>query len=154
LIRGSLTAQADNANWTVATSWHARLALMARRKCLLFTHDQTLFSLLRCGLTRPDFTQPEHTFSQGLFKPLLQFDFEQAGIEQMLEQTRAIRWTNSHTRSVAGSMNNIPQLLKWSVHQNGGPANADQADRNRLLNTPSQAIGYGVPIDRLGLAQQ
>ena len=38
-----------------AESWHANLLRIDRRKCVLFTHDTTLFSFLVPGLRRPDF---------------------------------------------------------------------------------------------------
>ncbi|MCG6863181.1 MAG: hypothetical protein LJE70_18225, partial [Chromatiaceae bacterium] len=33
------------------TGWHCNLLRIERRKCVLFTHDETLFSFLLCGLT-------------------------------------------------------------------------------------------------------
>lgn len=35
--------------------WHANLLFLDRRKCVLFTNDQTRYSLLVPGLRKPDF---------------------------------------------------------------------------------------------------
>ncbi len=50
--------------------WHANLLRIDRRKCLLFTHDTTLFSLFVPGMTKPDFRYFPDVFGQALFKAI------------------------------------------------------------------------------------
>ena len=69
-------------------SWHANLLRIERRKCVLFTHDMTLFSVFVAGLTRPDFEHIDGVFGQALFKTMLLFDFAQSEIERMLDWSR------------------------------------------------------------------
>jgi len=132
------------------TGWHANLLLVERRKCALFTHDQTLFSFLLCGLTRPDFAYFPEVFGQGLFKALLLSGFDQQQIERMLDTTREIRYTKTSSRSVLGSMNDMKQILEWVIRSRGGLAVVDPAELLNLLNSiPFKAIGYDKPLERM-----
>lgn len=135
---------------TDETGWHANLLRIERRKCVLFTHDETLFSFLLCGLTRPDFEHFHHVFGQGLFKAMLGSGFDTDQIEPMLETTLEIRFAKTNNRRVLGSMNDMAQMLEWTISSRGGLAATDPADLQRLLNeTPFKAIGYDQPIRRM-----
>lgn len=132
------------------SGWHANLLRIDRRKCVLFTHDPTLFSFVRCGLTRPDFAQFPEVFGQGLFATLNQSGFDQAAIERMLDQNSEVRYAKTNNRRVLGSMNDMKQILEWSIQSAGGLAHADLDDLTRMLNqTPFKLIDYDHPIDRL-----
>lgn len=145
-----LRTQADPEATADDSGWHANLLLFERRKCVLFTYDETLFSFFLCGLTRPDFARFSEVFDQGLFKALLQLDFGQAQVERMLNKTSEIRLAKTNNRGVLGSMNNMKQMLVWSISAADGLENFGQADLTRLLNkTPSKAIGYDYPLERL-----
>jgi len=131
--------------------WLAMLLHIERRKCVLSTHDETLFSFLFCGLTRPDFEHLGHVFGQGMFKALLPSGFEQEQIERMLDTTLEILFAKTNNRSVLGSMNDMKQMLEWTIRSRGGLAATDPVDLQRLLNkTPFTAIGYDRPIDQMG----
>lgn len=66
-------------------SWHANLLRFDRRKCVLFTHDETLYSVFVPGLRKPEFEQLDEVFGQRLFKALVWDEFPQTQIERMLE---------------------------------------------------------------------
>ena len=135
---------------TKEPGWHANLLFVDHKKCILFTHDQTLFSFFRCGLTQAEFAHLPEVFDQDLFKTLIQFGFEQAQIERMLDQTREIHWAKTNNRNVLGSMNDMKHMLEWSINGAGGLMHTDQADLTRLLNeTAFKATGYVYPVDRL-----
>jgi len=132
------------------SGWHANLLCTDRRKCVIFTHDDTLFSFVQCGLTRPDFDHLADVFGQGLFKSLLRSGFDQGGVEHMLDTIREIRFATTNNRGILGSMNEMAQMLDWTIHSQGGVASADLADLERVLNeTPFKAIGYDLPVERL-----
>ena len=67
-------------------SWHANVLRFDRRKCVLFTHDATLYSVFVPGLKKPDFEHLDEVFGQRLFKALLWDEFPQTQIERMLEE--------------------------------------------------------------------
>ena len=51
--------------------WHANLLRIDRRKCVLFTNDQTLYSFFVPGLKKSEFVHFDEVFRQNLFKCLL-----------------------------------------------------------------------------------
>ena len=77
----------------VGESWHANLLRIDRRKCVLFTHDATLYSVFVPELRKPDFVQLDQVFGQRLFKALLWEGFPQPLIECMLDACRSVRFT-------------------------------------------------------------
>ena len=131
-------------------SWHANLLRFDRRKCALFTHDATLYSVFVPGLKKPEFEQLDEVFGQRLFKALVWDEFPQTLIERMLDACRAIRFTRSNNRSVLGSMNDIRFQIEVHTQHDGGLENVDLAELHHRLNrTPFGAIGYGYPVERL-----
>lgn len=130
--------------------WHANLFRIERRKCVLFTHDATLYSVFVPGLTRPDFEHLDEVFGQRLFKALLWDEFPQAQIEKMLDACRMIRFARSNNRSVLGSMNDIRFQIEVYAAHDGGLANVDLADLHRKLNRiPLSAVGYRYAVEGL-----
>lgn len=131
-------------------SWHANLLSIERRKCVLFTHDMTLFSVFVVGLKRDDFDHIDHVFGQALFKTMLLFDFEQAEIERMLDWSLHNIYTKTNSRSVLGSMNDIAFHLQHHINVDGGLAYADLADLHRRINQiPFKAVGFRFPRECL-----
>jgi len=138
-------------------SWHANLLRIDRRKCALFTHDATLYSVFVPGLKKPEFEKLDEVFGQRLFKALLWDEFPQIQIERMLEACRTIRFARSSNRSVLGSMNDIRFHVEVNVEHDGGLANIDLADLHHRLNRiPFGAVGYRYPVEvlREHLAQE
>ena len=131
-------------------SWHANLLRIERRKCVLFTHDATLYSVFVPGLTKPDFEGLGEVFGQRLFKALLWDEFPQTQIERMLDDCRSVRFTRSNNRSVLGSMNDLRFQIEVHVAHDGGLANTDLAGLHHKLNrTPMGAVGYRYAVEGL-----
>lgn len=131
-------------------SWHANLLRIDRRKCVLFTHDTTLYSVFVPGLKKLDFTRLDQIFGQRLFKALLWESFPQDQIERMLDACRTIRFTRSNNRSVLGSMNDIRFQIEVHVAHAGGLANVELVDLHHVLNrSPFSAIAYRYPVEGL-----
>ncbi len=131
-------------------SWHANMLRVDRRKCVLFTHDATLYSVFVPGLKKPEFEHLDTVFGQRLFKALVGDEFPQTQIEWMLEACRVIRFARSSNRSVLGSMNDMRFHLRWHVEDEGGLANVDLAQLHHRLNRiPFCAIEYKYPVERL-----
>ena len=115
-------------------SWHANLLRFDRRKCVLFTHDLTLYSVFVPGLKKPDFEHLDAVFGERLFKALLWDEFSQTQIERMLEACRIVRFTRSSNRSVLGSMNDMRFQIGWMVEDDGGLENLDPVRCHQRLN--------------------
>ncbi|MEK6770748.1 MAG: hypothetical protein AABY62_03800 [Pseudomonadota bacterium] len=128
--------------------WHANLIRFERRKCVLFTHDATLYSVFVPGLKKPEFERLDEVFGQRLFKTLLWDEFPQDQVERMLEACRTIHFSRSNNRSVLGSMNDIRFQIEVHVAHDGGLVNVDLADLHHRVNrTPLSAVGYRYPVD-------
>jgi hypothetical protein len=134
----------------VGDSWHANLLRIDRRKCVLFTHDTTLYSVFVPGLRKPDFAQLDQVFGLRLFKALLWEGFPQPLIERMLDACRAVRFTRSNNRSVLGSMNDLRFQIEVGVAHAGGLGQVDLADLHQRLNrTLLSAVGHRHPVEGL-----
>lgn len=130
--------------------WHANLFYIERRKCVLFTHDATLYSVFASGLKKPEFEHLDEVFGQRLFKVLLWDEFSQSHIEKMLDACRVVRFARSNSRSLLGSMNDLRFQIEVNVAHDGGLANVDIADLHRRLNRiPLSAVGYRYAVEGL-----
>ena len=122
-------------------SWHANLLRIDRRKCILFTHDQTLFTFFVPGLTKPHFQSFDEVFRQNLFKSLISENLPQEQIEIFLDNIREIKIAKTNNRSVLGSMNDLALHLKYQIADEGGLAGANIPKLNYDLNRiPMSAI--------------
>ncbi len=101
-------------------SWHANLLRIDRRKCVLFTHDKTLYTFFVAGLTKPQFQIFDEVFRQNLFRSLVSENLPQKHIEIFLDDIRKIEITKTNNRSVLGSMNDLTFQLKYQIADEGG----------------------------------
>ncbi len=115
-------------------SWHANLLRVDRRKCILFTHDATLYSFLVPGLKKPQFENLIEVFGQNLFKNLIFENFPQNQIESVLYEHREIIIAKTNNRSVLGSMTDLSFQLKYRIAAMGGLVNIDLAELNQGVN--------------------
>jgi len=115
-------------------SWHANMFRIDRRKCVLFTHDKTLYSLFVPGLFKTHFQNIKEVFRQRLFKSLLSENLPQKHIELFLEDINEIEITKTNNRSVLGSMNDLTFQLKLVIAHDGGLMNTDIMELNHNLN--------------------
>ena len=138
-------------------NWYANLLRIDRKKCVLFTHEQTLYSLFVANLKKPDFQHLEDIFLQALFKQLRVEMFTQGQIENILEEYDGkIKYAKTENRSLLGSMNDLAFHIKTEVQFQGGLGNADMILLARKLNhIPFKAIGFEYPetLFRLRLEQ-
>ena len=123
------------------SSWHANLLRIDRRKCVLFTHDKTLYSFLAPGLTKPHFQNIREVFRQSLFKNLMAEKIPQKHIELFLDDILKIEIAKTNNRSVLGSMNDLTFQLKYQIADEGGLLNTNIMKLNHDLNRiPMSAI--------------
>jgi len=131
-------------------SWHANLFVIDRRKCVIFTHDKTLYSFLALGLTKPDFQNFKEVFRQGLFKSLIANEIPQKQLELFLSVNHDIEFGKTNSRSVLGSMNDLIFHIKYRISADGGIVSKDIHKANRYINNiVMSAIGGNYSIDEL-----
>jgi len=121
--------------------WHANLLRVDRRKCVLFTHDKTLYTFFLPGLTKPHFQNFHEVFRHNLFKSLIAENLSQNHIEIFLDEIQEIEICKTNNRSVLGSMNDLTFQLKYHIADEGGLLNTDIVKLNHTLNRiPMSAI--------------
>ena len=130
--------------------WHANLLRVERRKCVLFTNSDTLYSIFVLGLKRADFDHLDEIFRQSLFRRLRIEGFSQIKIEKALEEYRAIHFAKTNNRSVLGSMNDLAFQIEVHISSSGGIRNLGLDAVNDALNrTPMGALNYQYSIEVL-----
>ena len=92
------------------TLWHANLIMLERRKCALFTNDQTRYSFLVPGLKKPDFQMLGEIFLENLFKCMLNDGIPQEGVEKVLNACSNCCFTKTSSKSVLGTMNDLADI--------------------------------------------
>ena len=138
-------------------NWYANLLRIERRKCVLFTHEQSLYSLFVPSLKKPEFQHLDDIFVRALFKQLHAEMFTQGQIEKILEEYDGnISYAKTENRSLLGSMNDFALHIKSEVQSRQTLANVDMLLLARRLNRiPFKAIGFEYPetLFRLRLEQ-
>lgn len=128
-------------------NWYANLLHIGRRKCVLFTHEQTLYSLFVPGLKKPEFKRLDDIFLMTLADHLHHDGFEPASIKNILDgYTGRLEFAKTENKSVLGSMNDLAYQIKIEVQIQKGLANIDLVAVTKKLNRiPFKAIGFEYP---------
>jgi len=130
--------------------WHANLLRIERKKLVLFTNDQTLYSFFVRFVKRPLLSDFIEVFRLGLFRNLMGDGFTEQQIEYALRDYRNVMISKTNSRSVLGSMNDLAFQLKCLIEAMGGLDRADLSEVSRRLNRiPMSAIKYHFSIDEL-----
>ena len=130
--------------------WHANLLRVERRKCVLFTQSDTLYSIFVFGLKRADFDRLDEIFRQSLFRRLRIEGFSQIQIEKALDEYETIHFAKTNNRSVLGSMNDLVFQMEGHIISAGGIANLGlDALNDRLNRIPMGALDYRYSIEAL-----
>ena len=130
--------------------WHANMLWLDRKKYILFTNDQTLYSLLVPWNKSPRSTAFNERFRLGLFKSLMSEGFTEVQIKYLLSEHKQVTITKTNSRSVLGSMNDLAFQIKSMVFVRGGLTDVNLSEVNRQLNRiPMSAIKYKFSIDEL-----
>jgi N-acetylglutamate synthase-like GNAT family acetyltransferase len=119
---------------TILGDWHANLLRIERRKCVLFTNDETLFSVFIPMLRKPHFENLASVFLDNLIQTLKSEAFNEI-IEQVNhDYTGNLIYSTTNNRSVLGSMNDIAHSLPFFLEREGGIENVDPFKINHILN--------------------
>jgi hypothetical protein len=129
--------------------WHANVLRLDRKKYVLFTNDQTLYSLFVPWNKSPRSTDIMERFRFGLLKSLMSEGLAEVQIKYLLSEHAQITITKTNSRSVLGSMNDLTIQIKSMILVSDG-LDVNFSEVNRQLNRiPMSAIKYQVSIDEL-----
>jgi len=124
---------------------------------VLFTNDQTLYSVFVPFLRKPQFQQIADVFGQALFRSLRLSEFSQPQIEAVLDNLDPLGIGRTNSRSVLGSMNDLAYQLRWMIAADGGLGGCSIDVINQQLNQiPMSAImphAFGVDALRASLEE-
>lgn len=128
------TVEGEAFKATILGDWHANLLRIERRKCVLFTNDETLFSVFVPMLKKTHFQNLSTVFLDYLIETLLLEGFD--GIIEKVKSDYAnnIVYSKTNNRSVMGSMNDIARFLPFLIERQGGIESAEPLEINRTLN--------------------
>ncbi len=130
--------------------WHANLLRLNRKKYVLFTNDQTLYSVLVRWTKTLKTAGLLARFRLELFKNLMSEGFLQERIELFLSHHSQISIKKTNNRSVLGSMNDLTFQIEYMIYRHGGLADFDLTEIIRQTNrTPMKAIKYQLAIDEM-----
>jgi hypothetical protein len=130
--------------------WHANLLWVDRKKCILFTNDQSLYSFFVHPMKKPSLEKFAEVFRLGLFKSLMGERLSEQQVEYVLSKYGHIVIGKTNNRSVLGSMNDIAFQIKSMAYAMGGLARANLSELGRGLNRiPMSAIKYKTGVDEL-----
>lgn len=129
-------------------SWYANLLRVDRRKCVLFTHSQTLFSVLALALRKPQILSLPSLLLEHLAVVLAAEDLGGWASANILRFRRGAKLARATSRSVLGSMNDLAYQARVAIDASGGVLACDPVAVTRRLNrTPMGGIGLRYPVE-------
>jgi len=141
---------AEEPRFSYLGPWHVNLIHIDRRKCVLFVNDKTLFNFIV-----PDLSKAQIRDLDKLFKSYLSCMIADAGISEadrvrILSEYDEVRYANTNSKSVLGSMNDLAFHYKYSIQEAGGVHGPAVPEIIRRLNCmPMGALKYVFPIEAL-----
>jgi hypothetical protein len=126
--------------------WYANVLWIDRRKCVLLTHAETLFSVFAADVRKADLRAPG-VFATALIADALAREELPAKTFGRLDGND-VHVARTASRSVLGHMNDMAFTCTYAVELAGGLARTDIADLNhRLRRGLHNRGGYVVPVE-------
>ncbi|SEA40693.1 DUF6933 domain-containing protein [Marinobacterium iners] len=87
--------------------WHANITTIQRRQCLVFTHDQTRYSLALIGMTQKEIKELTYWFSDMLANTMLKQGYPVELMERAVSSFSELSFDTQCSRSVQGTLRNM-----------------------------------------------
>ena len=94
-------------------SWHGNIFMIGRKKCLLVTHNESLYSIFLYGITKKEIQTLAPRLKKQLTELLRRDEFTLPQIVKMCDSMESITYTKTSDRSVTGNMNDMIHMLKY-----------------------------------------
>jgi hypothetical protein len=132
-----------------AAEWYCNLAFFERRKCLIFTHGSTLYTILVLDVKKADLADFGGLFRRRLNAMLLLDNFSREHRE-LLTRDAPDSFAKATDRGVIGSMVDHVRICRHLIAHEGGLGRIDVDKLNRFLNqTPMSLIGMEYALDTM-----
>ncbi len=130
-------------------SWHAHLLIFDRRQCVLFTHDETRYSVFIPGLVKSHFQNIDQCFKDAFLASLTLIGVPDNQVARAKLALGKMVIDTSTDRSVLGSMTNLKQMIHARVVEVPNVMNLDILELNYwLTDIPMRSTAhpdYGWP---------
>jgi len=131
-------------------SWHANLIYIDRKKCLLFVNDKTLFNFIVPDISRAQIKELSNIFRVNLECVLAAEGVPKKAKTKIMSEYASIKYTNTNSKSILGSMNDLAFHYKYLIQSEGGVYSyAVPSIIKKLNHMPMGALEYVFPIDAL-----
>ncbi len=125
-------------------SWHGNIFMIGRKKCLLITHNESLYSVFIYGITKKHIPELLDIISDFLIEILRRDDFTIPQIQIMLKSLERLDFAKTSDRSVTGNMNDMVHMLKYMN------MTEDELDLAKRINhTPYKRGNFYFPVEIL-----
>jgi len=135
--------------------WYANLFYRNRKKCLIFTNTDSLFSFIVPYVYRKDIKNILELFRKGLSKALFYETFDAEQIKKIMSLADDVIIAKTNNRSVLGSMNELVFQCQvyLDMHEDEGEKGLILAS-HKLNETPMRGVkeegfNFGIPINCL-----
>jgi len=130
--------------------WYAHLLWIERKKCILFTNEETLFSFPALDIKKTDLADTNTFFRENLRRGLEAIGIIGTSASKLLLTLGEEARSKTTNRSVLGSMNDYAFQYRVYVETQGGLRHCDMLEMTRAINeSPMSAIGYDSGTQRL-----
>jgi len=131
-------------------NWYANLLRIDRRKCIIFTNEKTLYTILIPKVLKANVKNIEEEFLIHLSYNLENEGFRLDVITTVMQEYQSIGFTKTINKSVLASMNDLVHQYEFEIMRKGGLNNIRILPINHTINrTPMGALKYEYPIEAL-----
>ena len=130
--------------------WHANLIYIARRKCILFVNDITLFNFIVSDVKRDQIKKLADMFKTTLSCVLSEEGISGPRLEHILSGCEDAKISKTDSKKVLGTMNDLAYHYELSILDAGGVHSYQIPEIIKKLNRmPMGALEYGSPVEAL-----
>ena len=124
-------------------SWHANLYTFDRRQCVLFTHDETRYSLFLTGVVKPMFENMDEFFKGMFLGSLFSIGVPDNKLKRVELALGKMTFDSNTDRSVLGSMTNLKHMIHARVVEVENVMDLDLLELNHwLTNIPRKSLAH------------
>jgi hypothetical protein len=123
--------------------WYCNLVWIERKKCLLFTHANTLYSFLVVDFRKGDTNNLDDIFQSHFRKSLKYLHMPNSIIDTFLPHIEGLKLAKTIDKRILGSMNDLGYQYQVNIAHIGGLKNCDMDEMIYIVNTtPMSMIKY------------
>ena len=131
-------------------NWYANLIRIDRKKCLLFTNENTLYSFLIPHVKKANLKNIVDEFMINLSFNLQYEGFSLDVIAKVMSEYKEIGFAKTASKKVLGSMNELAFQYEVLIMRKEGLGNVKILELNHTINRViMRAIQYKHPIEAL-----